>query len=45
MKGGARYWDVNFSKRNKTVSMAAEQLANAVNYAHRMGHHILPVKG
>jgi hypothetical protein len=29
MKGGARYWDVNFSKRNETVSMAAEQLANA----------------
>jgi hypothetical protein len=45
MKGGARYWDMNFSKRNDTVSMAAEQLANAVNYAHRMGHHILPAKG
>ncbi|EGZ30780.1 hypothetical protein PHYSODRAFT_470265 [Phytophthora sojae] len=42
MKGGARYWDVYYEKRSETVTMAAEELANAINYAHRMGHHIVP---
>ncbi|EGZ26749.1 hypothetical protein PHYSODRAFT_473504 [Phytophthora sojae] len=42
MKGGARYWDVYYEKRSETVTMVAEELANAINYAHRMGHHIVP---
>ncbi|EGZ28771.1 hypothetical protein PHYSODRAFT_466886, partial [Phytophthora sojae] len=45
MKGGARYWDVYYEKRSETVTMAAEELANANNYAHRMGHHIVPPPG
>ncbi|OWY99988.1 hypothetical protein PHMEG_00028916 [Phytophthora megakarya] len=40
----ASYWDVHFRKREEKVTMAVEQLSNAINFSFRMGHHILPKK-
>ncbi|EEY60819.1 uncharacterized protein PITG_13561 [Phytophthora infestans T30-4] len=42
MRGGKRYWNIDFEEYEEASVLGVEELARAISYSYQMGHNIVP---